>query len=106
MNELNGYDNGDFASYSQEAPHVQQLPSLPIDDVLPKADKDINTKKVKFMDEEPNDDPHLQTIIPQEKTQQPVIDRYKQLYDIVVENSIYIFIVFVLLFAYLYTQYY
>jgi hypothetical protein len=102
--ELNGYDSSDFASFDQEAEPVQQLPTLPIDEVLPKADESINKKKVSF--EDPENEPQIQAIIPQEPKKEPKTDIYTKVNEFLAENSIYLFVILVLAIIYLYNKYY
>lgn len=100
--DLNGYDNSDFASFSQEAEPVKQLPSLPVDEVLPKADETINKKQVTFEDE----DSEPQAIIPQEPKKEPESDMFTKVNEFLAENSIYLFVVLILAIAFLYSRYY
>jgi hypothetical protein len=106
MTDLGGYDNSNFASFAEEqAPEVQQLPSLPVDEVLPKADETINKKQVSF--EEDAQDESLQKIVPQEKKEKKnPKDNQFSLMNFVSENSIYMLALLLVIGVYFYNKYY
>ena len=102
--DLNGYDKSDFASFENENIQVQQWPSLPMEDVVPKADKLINAKHVSCGKNENVTDESLQTIIPSETKEEEKDD--DNLYKFVQENLLFVFIVLFLVAIMVHRYYY
>ena len=106
MASLEGFDNNDYASFDTQSSEVQQLPSLPIDNVLPAANKDV-TKSVQFKDsEEVIENKSIANLIIPSLPKEPEVsamDTLKQLFD---EYSPYIFALIFILIAYWYSQKY
>ena len=106
--DLNGFDKSDFASFSNDNIEMQQLPSLPIDDVLPKADKSINEKQKNVSFEQNEIDESLQTIVPNEKKEEKEEkeDVLTKLYIFFQENLIFLIVLLFLIVIMLHRHYY
>lgn len=106
MASLEGFDNNDYASFDTESNEVQQLPTLPVDNVLPKANDDV-TKSVQFKESEEviESTPDANVILPSQPNEPEVttMDTLKKLFD---EYSPYIFALIFILIAYWYSQKY
>ena len=106
MASLEGFDNNDFAKFDTETPTIQQLPSLPIDNVLPKANKDVE-KTVHFQGSEDviESQPDANLILPSQPSEpeSTVMDQFKQFFE---EYSPYIFALVFILIAYWYSKKY
>tara|TARA_B110000977_G_scaffold84695_1_gene113103 strand:- start:15730 stop:16053 length:324 start_codon:yes stop_codon:yes gene_type:complete len=103
--DLQGFDNNHFASFSRQSDDtkVEQLPSVPIDDVLPKVDESIQ-KKVQFDDEKV--DESLHSILPEEPKEETKIDVFQQLCEMCTDNWYFFVAIIILLLAFLYSRYY
>lgn len=106
MASIDGYDSSNFASFdSNEEP--QQLPNLPVDDVLPQADEvNRNEPKPTVQFKESDETiPEPNVILPQskkEKEESPSLN----IQDIISDYMPYIFAVIFILIAYWYSQRY
>ena len=101
MTSLEGFDNNDFASFNSEEPEVQQLPSLPIDNVLPKANESVQFKE----DEEVIENHDANVILPTKPTK-PEESNVDSVVQFLADYSPYIFALIFLLVAYWYSQKY
>ena len=106
MASLEGFDNNDFASFDSQEPTVQQLPSLPVDDVLPEANKDVS-KTVQFKEnEEMIVNPEANVILPSQSSVSESSTTMDILKSTLEEYSPYIFALIFILIAYWYSQKY
>lgn len=105
MASIDGYDTLNYATFDNESEQVQQLPSLPVDEVLPKADADINDKQVKFKEPPEESTEKYQdanVILPKEPPKQPEVDYFAE----ISEYLPYIFAVLFIAIAYYFSQRY
>ena len=98
------YYNSDYADFDSSEEIVTQLPSLPVDEVLPKVNNEIEKKQVKF--KEPPDEysqPEANVILPKEDSKQT---QDNKLFDLVVEYIPYILAILLVVIAIYYNKYY
>lgn len=96
------YDNSDYANFDSSEEIVTQLPSLPVDEVLPKVNE-LEKKQVTF--KEPPDEsskPEANVILPKED---PKPTENNQLFDLIVEYVPYILAILLVVIAIYYNKY-
>lgn len=101
MSTIDGYESSTYANFDTEPAPSQDLPALPVDEVLPKANDDV-TKKVTFEDsiQESND---ANVILPKEDDEDiPKFDYMRKFMD----YAPFVFALLFVLFAYWYSTTY
>ena len=104
MSLLDGYDSSDFASFDNVQETPKQLPSLPVDDVLPQAD--AQTKKSVSFEEDTYDNIAANVILPKKEESEPKPKIANYLQNVLEEYGPYLFAIIFILVAYWYSQYY
>ena len=112
MASIAGFDEGNFATFeSHDTSNIQKLPSLPVDDILPKANSDvsINEKsKVSFKEHEetiPSEN-DANVILPTHPEEEPKPDTMEMIQNFLSEYGAYIFAIIFVFVAYWYSQKY
>jgi len=103
MAELDGYDSTNFANFDHESSE-QQLPSLPVDDILPQADE-ANIKSVTFDDQQmtSSDQQDANIVLEKEHIEE---DTTYDFFKYLAEYSPYIFALVFIFIAYWYSRQY
>ena len=109
---IDGYDEGNFATFeTNDTSEIQKLPSLPVDDILPKANSHVSenkTSKVSFKDQEetiPSDN-DANVILPTHQEEEPTPDTMEMIQNFLSEYGAYIFAIIFVFVAYWYSQKY
>ena len=106
MSNIKGFENSDYATFNYEATEtVKQLPSIPIDQVLPQANAEIDQKQVTFsepIESEPIES--LQTIVPSQNKQ--LENGENQNYSLLADFGIYIVVILMLVAIFYYRTHY
>lgn len=109
MATLDGYDLSNFATFDNISEPPKQLPSLPIDDVLPKADvqSQVQTEKksVSFEEEAP-EKIEANVILPKKQEAKSDFQLSDSVQKIFEECGPYLFAIIFIIVAYWYSQRY
>ena len=112
MASIDGFDEGNFATFeTNDTSEIQKLPSLPVDDILPKANSHVSeneTSKVSFKEQEetiPSDN-DANVILPTPNEEESKSDIMEIIQNFLSEYGPYIFAIIFVIVAYWYSQKY